>query len=63
MSFGSVKDGVSHIYETTGKIIFVHIYHLHFLDNGEAQDYVSNGSRRFLNFLCSKFFCVCDFDL
>jgi hypothetical protein len=53
MSFGNVKDGVSHIYETRGKIIFVHIYHLQFLDNGETQDSVSNGSRRFLNLLRS----------
>jgi hypothetical protein len=34
-----------------------------FLDNGETQDSVSIGSRPFLNLLCSKFFCACDFDM
>jgi len=53
MSFGNVNDGVSQLYETTGKIIFVHIYPLYFLDNGETQDSVSDGTRLFLNLLCS----------
>jgi len=49
MSFGNVKDGVIHLYKTTGNTIVLCISYLYFLDNGETQDSVPNGIRYFSN--------------
>ena len=49
MSFGNLKDGVIHLYETTDKTIVLFIV----LDNGETQASVPNGISHFSNSFCS----------